>query len=89
MFNEYQNKLLRGDTLTVLNNLPNGEFINLTVTSPPYNKLTLYPGEIVKAQDYTTTSDIMPEDEYQLMQIDVLNRIYDLSVPGLVAILQP
>ena len=76
------NKLINGDTFTILNQFPDLEFIDLTITSPPYNKLTLYPGDIVKAVDYESTSDHLPEPEYQQNQVDILDRIYDISKPG-------
>ena len=55
--------------------------INVTVTSPPYNKRGV-GGGIFRKIKYDTFDDTLPEEEYQQQQIDLLNTIYDKTVDG-------
>ena len=57
------------------------ESINVTVTSPPYNKCGA-GGGIFRKIEYDTFDDTLPEEEYQQQQIDLLNTIYDKTVDG-------
>ena len=50
-------------------------FLDLTVTSPPYNKNGA-SGALVKEVVYSASSDKINEAEYQEMQIRILNEIY-------------
>jgi len=75
-----RDKILLGDTLTVLKTLDDNT-IDLGITSPPYNK-NLKGGPIVKKVQYDSFIDDLPEDEYQLNQIEVLNELYRTIKPG-------
>jgi len=78
---EYLNKIIQGDALTVLKNLPD-EIIDVGVTSPPYNKGENKKGWLVKNVIYSGASDRLPEDKYQENQIAVLNEIFRITKPG-------
>lgn len=75
------NKIIQGDTLTVLKKLPDA-VIDLSITSPPYNKQEKNKGWLVKNVQYDSVKDIKSESDYQQNQIDVLNEIYRLTKPG-------
>jgi len=79
--NEYLNKIIQGDTLTVLKTLPN-EIIDVGVTSPPYNKGENKKGWLVKNVKYSNATDKLPEDSYQKDQIAVLDEIFRITKPG-------
>ena len=57
------------------------ESINVTVTSPPYNKRGV-GGGLFRKIEYDTFDDTLPEEEYQQQQIDLLNTLYDKTVTG-------
>lgn len=73
--------LLIGDTLNILRNL-NTEFVDIGVTSPPYNKQENKKGWLVKNVRYDSASDKKTEYEYQKEQIEVLNELYRIIKPG-------
>ena len=77
----YLNKIIQGDTLMVLRNLPD-EIVDMGVTSPPYNKGENKKGWLVKNVKYSDVIDKLPENLYQKNQIDVLNEIYRITKPG-------
>ena len=67
------------DRLTEANTVP----FDLTITSPPYNKLEgKNQGDLVSAVSYDSISDSLPEPVYQDQQIDLCNSIFDLTRPG-------
>lgn len=74
-------RLIRGDTLSELTAL-DAEFIQVGVTSPPYNKQEKHKGWLVKNVVYDEYTDALPESQYQAEQVAVLNQIYRLTVPG-------
>jgi len=78
---EYLNKIIQGDALTILKNLPD-EIVDVGVTSPPYNKGENKKGWLVKNVKYSGANDKLPEDEYQKNQIDVLNELFRIVKPG-------
>jgi modification methylase len=78
---EYLNKIIHGDALTVLKSLPD-EIIDVGVTSPPYNKGENKKGWLVKNVIYSGVSDKWPENKYQENQIAVLNEIFRITKPG-------
>ncbi len=78
---EYLNKIIQGDALTILKDLPD-EIVDIGVTSPPYNKGENKKGWLVKNVKYSGSADKLPEDEYQKNQIDVLNEIFRITKPG-------
>ena len=67
MINEYQNKIIQGDTLTILRNLPD-EIVDMGVTSPPYNKGENKKGWLVKNVKYSGAIDKFSEEQYQKNQ---------------------
>lgn len=78
---ETLNKILLGDALEVLKKI-DSDFIDLGVTSPPYNKGEKNKGWLVKNVKYDKASDNIDEQEYQLQQIAVLNELYRATKPG-------
>ena len=75
------NGLIQGDTLDVLREMP-GDFVNVGVTSPPYNKQEKQKGWLVKNVVYDSYKDAVPEPEYQNNQVAVLDEIYRVTAPG-------
>jgi modification methylase len=78
---ELRNKLLTGDVLEHLNQFPDS-FIDVSVTSPPYNKQENKKGWLVKNVKYSHSTDARPEEDYQQWQIDVLNEVFRVTKPG-------
>jgi modification methylase len=78
---EYLNKIIQGDALSVLKNLPS-DIVDVGVTSPPYNKGENKKGWLVKNVKYSGATDKLPEDKYQESQIAVLNEIFRITRPG-------
>jgi len=74
----YINQILQGDTLEILKKLPDG-FVDMGITSPPYNKGEKQKGWLVKNVLYDRALDRKPEDTYQEEQIQVLNEIYRIT----------
>mmetsp|Transcript_8727 Transcript_8727/g.11506 ORF Transcript_8727/g.11506 Transcript_8727/m.11506 type:complete len:449 (-) Transcript_8727:4013-5359(-) len=72
--------LITDDCFNVISKFPN-DHIDCTVTSPPYNK-KLKDGTLCKKIEYDTYVDNVPEQEYQLNQIKVLNLLYDKTKKG-------
>ena len=77
---EYLNKIIQGDTLNVLETLPD-EIVDVGVTSPPYNKGENKKGWLVKNVKYECATDKLPEEVYQKNQIEVLNEIFRITKP--------
>ena len=75
------NQLILGDTLAKLKNIKS-DTIDLSITSPPYNKGGKNKGWMVKEVKYKKHSDKLPEDDYQKQQIEVINEIYRITKPG-------
>lgn len=75
------NQIIQGDAFTVLKEI-DSNFIDVGVTSPPYNKGEKHKGWLVKNVTYNYSSDNLPESEYQKEQITVLNEIYRITKPG-------
>ncbi len=81
MGHKFTNKLLLGDTYEKLKSMPD-DFIDLTITSPPYNKQEKNNGGLVVKVIYDTFKDKSPERKYQEQQIKVLNEIYRMTKAG-------
>jgi len=81
MIEEYLNKVICGDALEILKKLPDNS-IDLGITSPPYNKKEKHKGWLVDKVVYKGASDNLPEEEYQRIQIEVLNELYRVIKPG-------
>lgn len=77
----YKNKILLGDVLLILKDIPS-KTINLGITSPPYNKQEKNNGELVSHVIYKDFKDKLLESEYQQLQVNVLNEIYRITKPG-------
>ena len=75
------NKILQGDSFNILKTLPDN-FIDIGVTSPPYNKGEKQKGWLVKNIEYDSVTDKKSEEEYQNEQIEVLNELYRVIKPG-------
>ncbi len=75
---DYVNKIIEGDALTTLKSLPD-EWVDMGVTSPPYNKGENKKGWLVTSVKYSGASDKLPEDVYQENQIAVLNELYRIT----------
>lgn len=68
------NTIINGDCLRIIKDFPD-EIIDLTITSPPYNKQAA-KGGLVKEVDYENSSDSLPEEVYQEKQIEILDEIW-------------
>jgi len=75
------NKIIQGDALDILKKIDDN-FVDLGITSPPYNKGGKYKGWLVKNVKYNTTIDNVPEGIYQEQQIKVLDEIFRITKPG-------
>lgn len=78
---EFINKIIEGDTLQVLKQLPDN-IIDLSITSPPYNKQEKHKGWLVKNVKYDNYKDVKNEEEYRNEQIEVLNEIFRITKEG-------
>ena len=58
------NTIIQGDTLMELRKLPS-DFIDIGITSPPYNKGEKQKGWLVKNVEYDKASDKKNESDYQ------------------------
>ncbi len=81
MIEEFVDKVICGDALEILKKIPDNS-VDMGVTSPPYNKRENKKGWLVNRVVYKGATDNMPEDEYQRIQIDVLNELYRIIKPG-------
>ncbi len=75
------NKIIQGDALEVLKKIDDN-FVDLAITSPPYNKGEKHKGWLVKNVKYNIASDNTPEKIYQEQQLQVLNEIFRITKPG-------
>ena len=78
---DYRNQIIHNNTLAALQGLPD-EIIDLSITSPPYNKQERNNGRLVKRVVYETYKDRQPEADYQNNQVGVLDEIYRATKPG-------
>jgi site-specific DNA-methyltransferase (adenine-specific) len=70
-----------GDTHNLLAVTPD-DVIDLTITSPPYNKRKKNTGWLVNNDQYSDFDDHLPEDEYQAKQTQVLTELYRITKPS-------
>lgn len=75
------NEIISGDALKILKTFKDN-FIDVGVTSPPYNKQEKHKGWLVKNVKYDTYRDIKTEEEYQKDQVGVLDEIYRITKEG-------
>ncbi len=78
---KYINKIIPGDALGVLKKIDDN-FVDLGITSPPYNKGGKHKGWLVNNVTYNIASDNIPEGVYQEQQIKVLDEIFRVTKPG-------
>jgi len=71
------NTIVCGNCVEVMKTIPDN-YIDLVVTSPPYNKKGV-GGKLVKKIKYDGNTDSMDEKKYQEWQVDVLNELYRVS----------
>lgn len=76
-----KNKIILGDALEILKKIDDN-FVDLGITSPPYNKGEKHKGWLVKNVKYNIASDNVSEEVYQEQQIQVLNEIFRVTKPG-------
>lgn len=76
-----KNKIIQGDAFDILKKIDNN-FVDLGITSPPYNKGGKHKGWLVKNVKYSATNDNIPEKNYQEQQIKVLDEIFRITKPG-------
>ena len=81
MNEKYTNGLINGETLSVLKGISD-DIIDLSITSPPYNKQEKYNGGLVNKVIYSDYKDKLPEEEYQKEQIKVLNEVFRITKAG-------
>jgi len=75
------NKIIKGDTLKVLQKLESNS-VDVGITSPPYNKQENKKGWLVKNVKYDKHSDKQDELFYQNNQIAVLNELFRITKEG-------
>jgi site-specific DNA-methyltransferase (adenine-specific) len=73
------NKIYLGDTLETLKTFPDN-FFDVTVTSPPYNKMGA-KGGLVNEVKHSNSGDTQPEHQYQDEQIAVLDELHRVTKP--------
>jgi modification methylase len=73
--------VVAGDVLKVLRNFPDSS-VDLTITSPPYNKRNKSHGWLVTNKKYSHFDDHMPEEKYQAWQVEVLTELLRVTKPG-------
>ncbi len=76
-----KDKIIQGDALDILKKI-DSNFIDLGITSPPYNKGEKYKGWLVKNVKYNIANDNIPEKVYQEQQIKILNEIFRITKSG-------
>lgn len=74
------NSVLCGNIFDVLPTIPD-KFVNLSITSPPYNKGKKNKGWLTDKVVYAANSDDIPEDLYQQKQIELLDEMYRITKP--------
>lgn len=78
---EILDSVVVGTALEVLQTLQD-ECIDISVTSPPYNKQRSTSGWLVQTNRYSNFNDKMPENEYQQWQINILDELFRVTKPG-------
>lgn len=71
------NKIYCEDNLETMARMPD-DFIDVTVTSPPYNKRGV-SGKIVNKVMYDSYDDKIDEEDYQKLQIKIMDELYRVS----------
>lgn len=77
----FLNSVQAGSATEVLRRLPDN-CIDVTVTSPPYNKKENTFGWLVRTDRYSHYQDRRLESDYQAWQADILNELFRVTKPG-------
>lgn len=77
----FLNKIILGDSLQIIKKIDT-DLVDLSITSPPYNKGEKHKGWLVKNVKYDSFLDKLSEKEYQEKQIEILNEIYRITKSG-------
>ncbi|MCC7430985.1 site-specific DNA-methyltransferase [bacterium] len=75
------NKIIHGNCLEVLKTF-DSSFVDLSITSPPYNKGEKHKGWLVKNVVYDACEDKKSEQDYQNEQIKILNEVFRVTKDG-------
>jgi modification methylase len=78
---EILNKVIQGEIIETIKEFPDN-FVDVSVTSPPYNKGEKHKGWLVKNVKYNQNSDNVPEEEYQKQQTEMLNQVFRITKDG-------
>jgi len=78
---KFINTVIQGDILSILQKMESA-FIDVGITSPPYNKQEKHKGWLVKNVKYDTYKDVKTEQKYQENQIKVLDEIFRITKEG-------
>lgn len=81
MINTFLNKIFCGNNLDILQSIPQNT-IDLTITSPPYNKGEKQKGWLVKNIVYDNSTDNKSEEDYQIEQIKLLDTVFSITKEG-------
>lgn len=76
-----KDKIIQGDVLEIFKKFDDN-FVDLGITSPPYNKGEKQKGWLVKNVKYNIANDNIPEEVYQEQQIKILDEIFRITKPG-------
>jgi len=77
----FLDRVFTDDVMSILRALPD-DCVDVSVTSPPYNKRENKKGWLVANVKYTDATDRRSEAEYQNWQTDVLNEVFRVTKPG-------
>lgn len=75
------NKIYCESNLETMSRMPDN-FVDLTITSPPYNLGVKHHTGNNRFNAYDEYIDDLPEDEYQMKQIEILNELYRVTKEG-------
>lgn len=77
----YLNKIIHNDTLKALKAF-DSDCVDISITSPPYNKQEKNKGWLVKNVKYDSYIDNQLEEEYEEEQINVLDEVFRVTKEG-------
>lgn len=72
------NKIYNENCLDTMARMPDS-FVDLTVTSPPYNLGKKHHTRNKRFDSYDEYDDDLPENDYQLLQIKILNELFRIT----------
>ncbi len=74
------NRIYNENCLETMARMPDG-FVDLTLTSPPYNLGACHHTDKKRFQSYDVYDDALPELEYQQQQIQILSELHRVTKP--------